>query len=77
MNPLDSLGKMLLVFGGALVVMGLVVLLLGGVPFVGRLPGDLRFRWGDVSCYLPLMTGVVLSILATLALNLVLWVLRK
>ena len=77
MNSLDSLGKMLLVVGGALVVMGLLVLLLGRVPFVGRLPGDLRFRWGDVSCYLPLMTGVVLSILATLALNLVLWVLPK
>ena len=77
MNPLDSLGKMLLVFGGALVVMGLVVLLVGRVPFAGRLPGDLRFRWGDVSCCLPLMTGVVLSIFATLVLNLVSWVVRK
>ena len=77
MNPLDSLGKMLLVLGGALMLMGLAVLLLGRVPFAGRLPGDLRFHWGDVSCYLPLMTGLAFSIFATLLLNLILWALRK
>jgi hypothetical protein len=77
MNPLDSVGRMLLVFGGALMLMGGVVLFLGRVPLAGRLPGDLRFHWGNVSCYLPLMTGLALSIFATLLLNLILWALRK
>ena len=77
MNPLDSVGRMLLVFGGALMLMGVALLLLGRVPLIGRLPGDLRFHSGNLSCYLPLMTGLVLSIFATLLLNLILWALRK
>jgi len=77
MNPLDALAKMILVFGGVLVALGLVLLVLSRVPFAGRLPGDFNLRWGGVSCYFPLMTGVVLSIVATLILNLLVWLLRK
>ncbi|HUV73465.1 MAG TPA: DUF2905 domain-containing protein [Anaerolineae bacterium] len=77
MNPLDALGKMILVFGGVLVALGLVLLVLSRVPFAGRLPGDFSLRWRGVSCYFPLMTGVVLSIVATLILNLLVWLLRK
>ena len=77
MTPLDALGKMLLVFGGALVVLGLVLLVLGRIPLAGRLPGDIHLRWGNTTCFFPVMTGIVLSILATLVLNLALWLLRK
>jgi hypothetical protein len=77
MNPIESLGKTMLVVGGVLVLIGLAVLFLSRVPLIGRLPGDFHFRWGNVSCYAPLATGIILSILATLVLNLVLWLLRK
>ena len=77
MNPLDSMGRMILVVGAVLVALGLVLLLLSRVPFAGRLPGDFNIRWGSGSCYFPLMTGIVLSIVATLILNLVVWLLRK
>ncbi len=76
MNPLDALGKMLLALGGALVVVALILIALARLPLTGRLPGDFHVRWGDISCYFPLATGIVLSILATLVLNLILW-LRK
>jgi hypothetical protein len=68
---------MLLILGGALVVVALTLLLLARVPLAGRLPGDFRLRWGNVSCYFPLVTGVIVSVLATLVLNLILWLLRK
>jgi uncharacterized membrane-anchored protein len=77
MSPLDAVGRMILLVGGVLVFVGLVLLLLSRVPFADRLPGDFRFEWGGLSCYFPLMTGVVLSIIATLVLNLVVWLLRK
>lgn len=77
MNPLESLGRMLLILGGALVLVALTLLLLARVPLAGRLPGDFRLRWGNVSCYFPLVTGVIVSVLATLVLNLILWLLRK
>jgi ABC-type xylose transport system permease subunit len=68
---------MILLLGGVLVALGLVLLLLGRVTVAGRLPGDFHLQSGGLSCYFPLMTGVVLSIIATLVLNLVAWLLRK
>ena len=77
MSPLEAAGKMILFLGGVLVALGLVLLLLSRAMVAGRLPGDFHFQWGGLSCYFPLMTGVVLSIIATLVLNLVVWLLRK
>jgi ABC-type xylose transport system permease subunit len=77
MSPLEAGAKMILLLGGVLVALGLVLLLLSRVTVAGRLPGDFHFQWGGLSCYFPLMTGVVLSIIATLLLNLAVWLLRK
>ena len=77
MNPLDAAARTILLLGGILVVLGLLLLVLGRMPFAGRLPGDFHLRWGSGSCYFPLVTGLVLSILATIVLNLILWVMRK
>lgn len=63
-------GKMLLVMGLALAGLG-AVLWLGGQAFhLGRLPGDIYVRKGPVSFYFPLMTGLLLSVLLTILLNL-------
>lgn len=77
MSGLDVLGRMLLILGGALAALGLILLIVTRVPVAGRLPGDFSFRWGNVSCYFPLATGIVLSMLLTLVLNVILWLLRK
>jgi len=77
MNPLDTLGRLLLLLGGLLAGLGLLLLLLSRVPLIGRLPGDFDLKWGNTTCYFPLMTGIVLSILATVILNLIVWLLRK
>ena len=77
MSPLETMGKMLLMFGAIFLVLGLIVVTLAKVPLAGRLPGDIHLRLGNASCYFSLMTGIVLSILATLVLNLILWLVRK
>lgn len=77
MNPLETMGKMLLMFGAIFLVLGLILVTLAKVPLAGRLPGDTHLRLDNASCYFPLMAGIVLSILATLVLNLILWLVRK
>ena len=77
MSPLETMGKMLLMFGAILLVLGLILVTLAKVPLAGRLPGDVHLRLDNASCYFPLMTGIMLSILATLVLNLILWLVRK
>ena len=61
------MGKLIVVVGLGITVIGLLVML--GVPF-GRLPGDFYQRRGNFSFYFPLATSIVLSILLTLAFTL-------
>jgi Protein of unknown function (DUF2905) len=56
-------GRLLIVVGLVLVVVGVLVSL--GVP-IGRLPGDFTYRRGSVSFYFPLTTSIIASILLTL-----------
>jgi hypothetical protein len=61
-----DVGRILLVFGVLLVVIG------GALTLFGRfqLPGDFTFRSGNVTVFVPLATSIILSIVATLVLNL-------
>ena len=60
------MAKTLIVIGLGLAGIGLLMML--GFP-IGRLPGDLVFRRGNVSFYVPLATSILLSILLTLLLS--------
>jgi hypothetical protein len=62
-----DVGRLLLVFGVILVVVGGALMLFGRF----QLPGDFTFRSGGVTIYVPIATSIVLSIVATIVLNLV------
>jgi Protein of unknown function (DUF2905) len=68
-----EIGKVLLILGGVLVVVGLLFLL--GSKFswlgLGHLPGDIRYRGKNTSFYFPLTTCVLLSAVVTLMLWLI------
>lgn len=67
---LDGLGKLLI--GGAIVllVIGALFLLLGWLG-VDRLPGDLVFRRGDATFYIPVGLMILISVVGTIVLNLI------
>jgi hypothetical protein len=62
----DSLGKLLIVFGVVLALVGGLLVLAGKVPFLGRLPGDIVVRRENWGVYFPLTTCIVISVLLTL-----------
>jgi hypothetical protein len=67
---MDSLAKMLILFGVVLALLGGLLLLAGKIPFLGRLPGDIVIRRQNWSLYFPLTTSIVISILLTLLFSL-------
>lgn len=67
---MDSLGKMLILLGLVLALLGGLLLLAGRIPFLGRLPGDIIIRRENWSFYFPLTTSIVISLLLTLLLSL-------
>jgi len=63
-----ELGKMLMVVGGVLLVIGLLVTLGAKLPWLGRLPGDIYVQRDNFSFYFPLATCLLLSALLSLIL---------
>jgi uncharacterized protein HemY len=61
---------MLLLFGVAMVLLGLVLLVAGHfsgkVPWLGRLPGDVYIERGSWTFYFPLATCLIVSVVLTL-----------
>ncbi len=66
---LDSLGKMILTLGIALVFIGLL-LMIGGKLGLGKLPGDILIRKGNVTFFFPIVSSIILSLILSLIFNL-------
>jgi hypothetical protein len=68
-GDLSDVGRLVLVVGGLLVVVGLALTFAGRIPSLGRLPGDIVIQREGLSCAIPIATSIVLSLLLTLVLN--------
>ncbi len=72
-----ELGKWLVIAGLGLALLGGVMWLLGRIPFFGNLPGDVRIQGQNFSCFVPIASMIVLSILATIVLNIIIRIVNK
>jgi len=70
-GDVPNLGRLLVIGGVSLAAVGVVVLLAGKVPFLGRLPGDIVYHKGGTTFYFPLVTCLLLSLILSLLLNLI------
>ena len=67
----SDVGKALVALGLLIALAGVVLMLVGRVPWLGRLPGDIHIERGNFSFYFPLATSLVLSVVLTLLLYIV------
>jgi hypothetical protein len=74
---MGTIGKVLVVAGLILVVVGAMLAVGEKTAFLGRLPGDVRFGGRGWPFYLPITTCAVLSLVLTLVINLVMQVLFR
>jgi len=66
MHEFNILGKTLLLFGVVLIILGTIFLLVGKLPFSGRLPGDIVIQRKNFVFYFPLGLCVLISIILTI-----------
>jgi hypothetical protein len=65
-------GKMLLLLGAVVAVVGLILMFAGRMNFpLGRLPGDIFYRGKNTTVFFPIATSVLLSVILSLVLYLV------
>ena len=72
----QSIGKILILVGVFIVVLGLSLVLWQRVPFLGRLPGDIFMQKGNLQLFFPIATCLIVSILLTVAVNFIIHLLR-
>ncbi|MFZ8843677.1 MULTISPECIES: DUF2905 domain-containing protein [Thermoflexus] len=69
--PFQEFGRWFILIGLFFLAFGFLFLLIGRVPGLGRLPGDILIQKGNFVFFFPLATSILLSLLLTLVLNLV------
>ena len=73
MFGLGALGKMLILLGVFIILIGLLLMIGDKIPWVGKLPGDIIIKKEKFSFYFPLTTSILISLILTLLF----WILRK
>jgi hypothetical protein len=66
----EGFAKLLILFGIVLALLGGLLLLVGKIPLIGRLPGDIYIRKGDFTFYFPLTSSILISLLLTFLFSL-------
>jgi hypothetical protein len=70
---MPEIGRVLVIVGCTILILGLVLTFAGRVPGLGRLPGDIVYRRGNFTFYFPLATSIALS----LVLTVLFWLFRR
>jgi hypothetical protein len=65
-----AFGKLLILLGVFIILIGLLLLIGEKIPWIGRLPGDIIIRKKNFTFYFPLATSILISIILTLLFTL-------
>jgi hypothetical protein len=66
MGGFFDFGKTLIIIGLVIAIVGVLIVMGGKVPWLGRLPGDFTFRGEKFTFYFPLATSILISVVLTL-----------
>jgi hypothetical protein len=62
----QGLGKILVLAGVVMVLLGTGFMFFDKIPFLGKLPGDIRIERENFRFYFPLTTSILVSVLISL-----------
>jgi Protein of unknown function (DUF2905) len=66
---IQHIGKMIIILGIFLVVIGALIVLSPKIPYIGKLPGDIYIKRNNFTIYSPIVSSILISIILTLILN--------
>lgn len=70
MFGLGAFGKMLILLGIFIILVGLLLMAGDKIPWLGKLPGDIIIRKKNFTFYFPLATCILISLILTLVFTL-------
>ena len=72
-----SAGRLLLIVGAIIVVLGLALMLFGRTGFLSNFPGTLRVEGQGFSCVVPILASIILSVVLTIVLNIIIRLINR
>ena len=63
---MNELAKILIITGVVFIVVGGALVVLGKIPGMGKLPGDIMIKKENFSFYFPVTTCIILSIILSI-----------
>lgn len=73
MNDFSQFGKIFLIIGLIVAGAGLLMIIGGKIPWLGKLPGDIFYKGERFTFYFPLTTSILVSVVLTL----ILWLINR
>jgi len=75
---MSEMGRWLLIVGAIIFITGLVLLVGGRLfPWLGHLPGDIRYEGENTRVFIPITTMILISIIGTIVLNVLIRLFRR
>lgn len=62
------MGRLILLIGICLILIGTLITLKVSFNWVGNLPGDFALQWGKTRVYIPITTSIIFSFFLTILL---------
>ncbi len=72
-----DIGKLLIFFGLIIIISGFLLYGLGNITNWKKLPGDIFYKSDRVTIFFPIVTMVIISIILTIVLNVIFFIMRR
>lgn len=56
----NKMGRLLILVGAMLVILGLIINSFGKIPFLGKLPGDISIERENFKFYFPITSSILI-----------------
>ncbi|MEW6088225.1 MAG: DUF2905 domain-containing protein [bacterium] len=70
MDDFSSTGRVLIIIGFFIIIIGVFILFSDKIPYLGMLPGDIYIEKKNFRFYFPLATSVIISIILSIIIRL-------
>jgi hypothetical protein len=67
---MPAIGKLFVILGIIMIVIGLGFMFGDKIPYIGKLPGDISIKRENFSFYFPITTSIIISIILTILFSL-------
>ena len=75
---MQEIWKFFLLMGVIFIAVGVLLWFFGKfIPFLGHLPGDIEIKRDNFSVYIPIASSILVSLILTVILNLILWLVNR